>query len=1019
MGVALLGFATANTALPTDFLDTTTEVFEPVQTGAEWDQSTVTALVQSREGYLWLATYHGLVRFDGTRFVVFDPGNTPELENGLVTSLFETSDGRLWIGHETGHLTTYASGRFRTVPLEPSWPGGALEAITSDEAGELWLLNNTGILLRLRDGYRLAIPGGASPSRKVALTHAANGVNWLVTGGSVFVLERARIRPFVLPMAEGDNYCERVSPTRDGGLWVATSHSLRKWLGGGWITPPPTFVRPPGTITTLLETRSGALLAGTLRSGLHLLRKDAPTQSFTTANGLSHNRIRCLCEDHEGNWWFGTGAGLDRLRSRKVQMLKPPDAWKGCGVLSFAVEPDGSAWVGTEGAGLYRFERGLWTACEENCGLSNSFIWSVLPLRGDQLLVGTWGGGLFRQAGDRFETPPELSQITSPVTALFQGRHGEVWIGTATGAHRYEGGRITWSAGTDELKLPDVRAITETPDGTVWFGMSGGGVASLKEGTLKQFMRASGLASDYVLCLLPDGPDTLWIGTADHGLARFNKGKFSVLGPAQGLPTVVYHLVDDLRGNLWIGSQAGILRVTKNDLNRCADGLSGNVPVLAYTQAEGLESRSCSGGFQPGACQAPDGQLWFPTARGIAVVNPATVQTNPIAPPVIIEELLVDDEAVPLANRGETAGSPVQIPAGKRRVQFRYTACSFAVPEKVRFQHKLEGIEDQWIPAGTARAVEYNLLGPGTYTFRVMACNNDGVWSPKGAALTITLLPYFWQTWWFQTAALGTGAVLLGSGVLVGARRRERRKLELLERQRSLERERARIARDIHDDLGASLTRISLLSQSIRGEVEGRPEVEASVDQIYATARDLTRAMDEIVWAVNPKHDTLDSLVTYLGRFAQQYLSAAGLRCRLDVPMQLPGWPLTSEIRHNVYLALKEILNNVVKHAKATEVRVSLEIGPGGFTLLVSDNGRGFERETCPATSDPERPSAVPRLAASRASSGNGLPNIRHRMEEIGARSEWDTSPSEGTRVKLSVPVPASSKNNSLKVQSR
>jgi signal transduction histidine kinase len=235
---------------------------------------------------------------------------------------------------------------------------------------------------------------------------------------------------------------------------------------------------------------------------------------------------------------------------------------------------------------------------------------------------------------------------------------------------------------------------------------------------------------------------------------------------------------------------------------------------------------------------------------------------------------------------------------------------------------------------------------------------------------------------------------LVGAGALWVSRVRMHRKLEQLERQRALERERARIARDIHDDLGASLTRITMLSQSVRSEVEALPETAADADQIYGTARELTRALDEIVWAVNPRHDTLDSLVTYLGRFAQQFLSAAGIRCRLDVPVNLPPCALTSEVRHNVFLAFKEALHNVLQHARATEVRVSLELQPDGFMLTIADNGCGFD--TLVAKLNP-----APRLEDARLAVGNGLHNMRKRLEEVGGRCEWETAPGEGTRVKL------------------
>src|SRR5712664_3821276 len=235
--------------------------------------------------------------------------------------------------------------------------------------------------------------------------------------------------------------------------------------------------------------------------------------------------------------------------------------------------------------------------------------------------------------------------------------------------------------------------------------------------------------------------------------------------------------------------------------------------------------------------------------------------------------------------------------------------------------------------AGTKRVAEYSYLPPGTYTFHVIACNQDEIWNETGATLGFTVLPWFYQTWWFRLAAIVGGAAAVGAAVVFVTRRRVRARLEQLERQQAVERERTRIARDIHDDLGASLTRISMLSETVRGELAGQTQAAADVDQIYGTARELTRAMDEIVWAVNPKHDSLDSLVTYLGRFAQNFLSTAGIRCRLDEPPHLPAWTFTVEVRHNVFLAFKEALHNVVKHAGASEVQVSFELMTGGFIL--------------------------------------------------------------------------------------
>ncbi|SPE57012.1 Histidine kinase [Verrucomicrobia bacterium] len=981
--------------------------FELWQGGEGWPQGPVTAVIQSHDGYIWLGTYTGLMRFDGVRFTVFDSSNARGLKNSRVTSLYEDDQQVLWIGHETGELTRFANGTFEPMALGPAWPGGAIEGISTDDQGDLWLLNGTGFLFRVRDGQSAEAPG-ASATRKAIFTRARNGKLWIVCSGSVALLEQGKTVPVQFPDSTSNDFFEQACPAHEGGLWVLGNQRVRRFRDGHWLSQEAEG--PPGgaAVTVMIETRSGALLAGTLREGLYVLTPGARPLHFNRANGLTHDWIRTLCEDREGNIWIGTGGGFQGLRPRKVQMLDAPDHWQGCVVLSFCVRADGSAWIGTEGAGLYHYDHGNWANFTETNGVANAFVWSVLETKGGQLLVGTWGGGLLVKEGDRFGCPSELSRLTTPVVSMYEGAKGEVWIGTISGLHRYEGGKLTWSAGKDKLLLPDVRTIAEGADGTLWFGMSGGGLGALKDGTLRQFTKADGLPGDFVMCLTPEPDGTLWFGTSDNGLGRWKAGKFAGISTEQGLPNnVISHIVDDGAGNFWIGTHAGILRVSKADLERCADGLTNSVYSLSYGRAEGLASPICSGGFQPGACRTPDGQLWFPTAKGLAIIDPANVTANAVPPPVVIEELRVDGQLQNLAPSGSKSGrvAPValgpkgaalQIAPGRQRFEFHYTGLSFTAPDKVRFKYKLEGLQQDWTDAGAERVANFSYLRPGPYTFHVTACNNDNVWNDEGAALAFTVLPQFWQTWWFNLVSLASGAGGVGAGVFWLSRRRVRRRLEQSERQRALERERTRIARDIHDDLGASLTRITLLSQTARSELDANHQAAADVDRIYTTARELTRAMDEVVWAVNPQHDSLDSLVTYLGRFAQNFLSAAQIRCRLEVPVSLPAWPLTAETRHNVFLAFKEALHNVVKHAGASEVRICLELLPDGFVLLIVDNGHGFDWNQI-------KPRATP--DGVRMASGNGVPNMQKRLEEVGGRCEWITAPQEGTRVKFWISV--------------
>jgi signal transduction histidine kinase len=357
----------------------------------------------------------------------------------------------------------------------------------------------------------------------------------------------------------------------------------------------------------------------------------------------------------------------------------------------------------------------------------------------------------------------------------------------------------------------------------------------------------------------------------------------------------------------------------------------------------------------------------------------------------------VDDKVV----GGEFSSAPLKIPPGRHRFEFQYTGLSFVAPEKVRFKCRLEGFDNDWSETDTKRLATYNYLPPGAYSFCVIACNNDGVWNETGARIAFNVLPYFWQTPLFRWMALIFLIAASGGLAWFDTRRRMRHKLERVERQRDIERERTRIARDIHDDLGAHLTRITMLSESARSDLLEPERAANGLSRIYETARELTRSMDEIVWAVNPRHDTLESLGSYLEKFAQDLLTTAGIRCRLDLPVQFPDWYLTSEMRHNLFLACKEGLHNVIKHSGATEASIRMVVEEKYFELVIEDNGRGFN----PAATDKK-----PAGTSGRHASGNGLENMHRRLSSIGGACTLHSAPGQGTKVVFTVPVRASSR---------
>ena len=425
------------------------------------------------------------------------------------------------------------------------------------------------------------------------------------------------------------------------------------------------------------------------------------------------------------------------------------------------------------------------------------------------------------------------------------------------------------------------------------------------------------------------------------------------------------------------GSEATV-RVAKADLGDVSKQRRTAAEWLCFDRMDGMLSRECTGGFQPAGWRGRDGALHFPTVNGVATIRPEEIELNKIPPSVVIEQANAYGRA---PRRG---GAALHAGPGRSRLEFRFTALSFAAPEKVRFRTQLEGLEDEWHDAGILRTVAYEAVPPGSYRFRVIAANSDGVWNETGAALAVTVAPHYWETPWFQIFATGFATVI---AVTIGAtisRARMRGRMLRLEAQTSREMERARIAQDLHDDLGASLTEISMLAH-LAGEELVRERGRDALPEIASKAHRLVGALDEIVWAANPRHDNLASLAEYLTAFAAEFLDAAGIALRLDIPRELPALSLGTEQRHGLFLAVREALNNAVKHSGASEVWLRLNAESGGVTATVEDNGRGISTDT--------------------GEFSEGLRNLRSRMTGIGGACRIESGAS-GTRVIFTLPLP-------------
>ena len=977
----------------------TVDVFGTVQ---GLPSSAVLALTQTRDGYLWAGTLAGLARFDGVQFAVFDENNTPGLSSSQISRLYEDRHTNLWIGTDNGGIAIAQAGKVTSLAVGQGGYAGRLMAICEDFSGSVLLYTDSGLLARYREGkVDEGWPvGSEAPSTFRALVPEPSGRLWVGSDTNLFALNPI---PTVTESL-GPIRLNFLLAGKRGGYWRLANGQIQKCNGDvvecNWGAYPWTNTLP---IVAACEDRDGNLVVGTYGDGVYWFDADGNARRISKAEGLSNDYVLAVTVDREGCLWVGTnGGGLCRVRRKLFEVLERS---RGLVVQSVCEDGQGGLWIGYSGARV-----DYWTQSgarqlrlipsplrvdvnpDTQLNVKSVFVGRKEgALGGNWVLTGTWGAEgphLFQLEYGQFAPLRLPEALDGKVSAIFQDQAGRLWLGMQSGLLRLDDLRLFTTR--DGLSADDVRAIAEDREGSLWIGTEGGGLNRLREERFTCFTKTNGLPGNSVSAVEVDDQGVLWAATSG-GLARYRAGQWTRYTKKEGLASNnLGYLLEDGQGHLWIGSNAGLLRLKKTELNRFAEDNSALVSCRVYAEPDGLPATECTAGSQPGALRSQDGTLWFPTIQGLAWLNPAQLNLNTNPPPVVIETVFIDGQSQHRDSLRALPPAAVTIPAGKERLEIGFASLNLAAPVKGRFKYQLEGYEATPNERpGNVREAVYPRLPPGQYRFQVSACNEDDVWSQVGATLAITVLPPFWQTWWFLS--LTTAALL---GMIVGSvhyvsTQRLQRQLAALRQQEAIEKDRARIARDIHDQVGASLTQLSLLGELVESDKHHPEEVAAHARQIEQTALETTRALDEIVWTVNPSNDTLDGLITYVCKYAQEYLAVAGLRYRLEAPPQLPATPISPEVRHNVFLAAKESITNVVRHAQASVVSLRLALEAASFTLEIEDNGRGL------AGMDPKA-----------AQSRNGLRNMRKRMEDIGGSFFMGPAPDRGTVVRLTAPLP-------------
>ena len=952
--------------------------------------NSVSAIAQSPEGYLWIGTNGGVIRFNGEEFTPLPLRDITELPSRQVHAMALDRSGQVWLGVERGPIIRIGENSFRTFNESDGVAHKRTHKITEDRQGRIWIAYSNLICIIEEDKVtRFTRKHGIPTSWLSSIDCDADGTMWLSSKSKLGQIKDGEYR-------EVKDFKEtpiKITPSSESGLWITHESKLFHFKSPDHQTLI-TNLPADCEVTTLIEDSKGAIWLGTRNQGLFRFNNDGLEHAPT-----SHLWVKCISEDDEGNIWVGTnGGGLNLLLPRIAKLTNTSAGLPLSSVRSTCSDSSGRIWATSlEGQLAYK-ESQQWHLFENlpeeahaNCIASDS---------SGKIWVGTQEHGLLGIKGDEVVSLKEEDGLASnAIRSLLSGKNGDLWIATSSPdqLHRLRDQTITKIE--NPIQMKPIRAITETSDGTIWIGSSNGHLLRVEEERLIDESKVDGptLRSIRSLHATPDG--SLWVGYAGDGLGHLKDGQYQRFTTEDGLhDDYLSQIQHDRNGNLWIVANRGLFRITLDNL--LIQG--GHLYCQNYGRDNGLPSIQPSRDFAPSSTRHQNGQLYFSTHSGLLEVNPGE-SINKRPPPLVhLESVTLDSKPIALFKKRSMLSpeidavttdlsapdATIKLPPEHDNLVISFAALNFTTPENSLLRYRLHPVDKKWQVIDKQRRVTFPRLPAGDYRFEVIANSGTGDWSKSGATVNITVKPFFWETWWFKFGIASLTALIAGGFVFLSQKRKHKTQLRTFAARQAFEQERSRIARDIHDDLGASLTHIALLSQT-----SPHPEdssTRTAFDNIQSTTRHLMRSMDGVVWAINPEHDSFDELANYLSSYAQEFLSAADIRCRLIFPVDLPEVQLSAQLRHNLLLAFKEALNNAVKYSDATEVRISLRAESESFTLTIQDNGKGI---------DPEGPSAP-----ERSNAGNGMTNMENRMKEIDGGCTFQSEPDEGTTIEFKIP---------------
>ena len=933
-------------------------------------QGQIVAIVQTRDGYLWMATDDGLVRFNGAEFTIFKTANSELKNNGITALLEDPGDGTLWIGTWGGGLARYKSGRFQSYTINDGLPSNFVQnrGLVLDKRGSLWIGTDKGLGL-FGAGRFLRYMGRPELSHQniTSLTSAPDGTLWAATNDAVWKLNEQNA-DHVAPSIRDPS---SLYVDHGGTLWIGTgTHGLYSFSTGK-LTHYAGLQRRPTAISAIYaiyQDRAGSLWIGQFHNGVcRLVSKKF--ECFTETDGLTDNSVLALHEDAEGSLWIGTGGGgLNRLKDRKFVTYSRsqglPDNW----VLALFQDRERNIWVGM-GNGLGRLKNGEITAYKIGTTERSNIVTAIAGDQKNNLWLGT-AAGLKQFRGGRvvktyktYKTKATDGTLGDRIAALYVDRTGSLWLGDHQQLFRFKNGKVDPFAEEVSLATGRVHSIVEDEEGSLWFAADQG-MTRFKNGAFTNYTIEQDITGNAgpVNCIYEDANRDVWIGSRGSGLLRLRNGLLRSFKITDGLfDNNIWSLQEDKQGYLWMASNSGLSRTRKSDLNDLADGRISRVSSVSYGTRDGLPTSNFNGGYQATSWKTAEGKLLFASNKGVVEVDPEHLPFNSIPPPIVVESVFVDDRRV-------QEGS--EIPAGSGKLEIHFAALSFLAVENVKYKYKLEGLAgEDWHPAAPGRTATYN-VPPGKYAFRVMGSNNDGIWNYEGATFSFSLKPRLSQTLWFKILG-GLALVLLGLGSnalrVLNMRVKERRLLSLVEeRTRELRqaKETAESATRAKSEFLANMSHeIRTPLNGVLGMLELAQQTAESPEQLDIlgvagySASLLLAVLNAILDFSKIEAGKLELHAAefqpsqVIGEVERMFVTLAGgknVKLGCDVSPSIPEHVVGDSAR--LKQVLVNLVGNAVKFTEAGEINITARAGsPSGgeveLEFCVADTGIGIPAE--------------------------------------------------------------------------